>query len=87
MAKALAPAAVPPPTGEAILPENGDAAAATGAATALEDAWQRVVIPTAPATGDAAAALAEDTAALSVGGHWALHRTGAQGGGKEHHCP
>ena len=39
MAKALAPAAAPPPTGEAVLPANGDTAAATGAATALEDAW------------------------------------------------
>ncbi len=39
MAKALAPVAPPPPTGEAIFPANGDAAAATGAATALEDAW------------------------------------------------
>ncbi len=38
MAKALAPAAVPPPTGEVVSPANGDAAAATGAATALEDA-------------------------------------------------
>ncbi len=68
MAKALAPAAAPPPTGEVVLPANGDAAAANGAATALEDAWRQVVMPTAPATGDAAAALAEDTAALSVGG-------------------
>ncbi len=68
MAKVLAPAAAPPPTGEAVLPANGDAAAATGAATVLEDAWRRVVMPTAPATGDAAAVLAEDTVTLSAGG-------------------
>ncbi len=68
MAKALAPAAALPPTGEAVSPANGDAAAATGAATALEDAWWRVVMPTVPATGDAAAVLAEDTVALSVEG-------------------
>ncbi len=67
-AKALALVAAAPPTGEAVLPANGDVAAATGAATALEDAWRQVIMPTAPATGDAATMLAEDTAELSGGG-------------------
>ncbi len=88
MAKALAPAAAPPPTGEAIFPANGDAAAATGAATALEDAWQRVVMLTAPETGDAAAVLAEDTAALSVGGTLgAAPNRRAGGGGRSTTAP
>ncbi len=87
MAKALAPAVVPPPTGEAVLPANGDAATATGAATALEDTWRRVVMSTAPATGDAAAALVEDTAALSVGVHLGTASDRCAGGGKEHHHP
>ena len=87
MAKALALAAAPPPTGEAVLPANGVAAAATGAATALEDAWRRVVMPTVPATGDAAAALAEDTAALGVGGTLGAAPDWCAGGGEEHHRP
>jgi hypothetical protein len=90
MAKALEPAAAPPPTGEAISPANGNAAAATGAATALEDAWRRVVMPTAPATGDAAAALAEDIAALSVGGTLTLGAAPdrcAGGGGRSTTAP
>jgi hypothetical protein len=73
---------LPPPTGEVVLLANGDAAAATGTATALEDAWRRVVMPTAPATGDAAAALAEDTAALSMGGTLGAAPDRCAGGGE-----
>ncbi len=81
MAKVLAPAVVPPPTGEAVLPANGDAAAATGAATALKDAWRWVVMPTVQATGDAVAALVEDTAALSEGGQLGAAPDRRAGGG------
>jgi hypothetical protein len=76
VAKVLAPAAAPPPAGDAIFPANGDAA------TALEDAWRRVVMLTAPATGDAAAALAEDTAALSVEGTLGAALDRRAGGGE-----
>ncbi len=83
MAKAMALAAAPlSPTGEAVLPTNGDVAVGTGTATALEDAWRRVVMPTTPATENAAAALIEDIAASSVGGGRGAapdRRTGGEG--------
>jgi hypothetical protein len=81
MAKAMALAAAPLfPTVEAVSPTNGDAAAGTGTATALEDAWQQVVTPTMPATGNAAAALIEDTVASSVGGQRGAAPDGRTGG-------
>jgi hypothetical protein len=81
MAKAMALTAAPlSPTGEAVLPTNGDAATGTGTATALEDAWRRVVMPTTPATGNADATLIEDTAASSVGGQRGAAPDGRTGG-------
>ncbi len=74
VAMELAAAAAVPTTGEAVSPAKGEVATgAATAATALEDAWwwdawRRVVMPTAPAIGDAAAALAADTVSSSVGG-------------------
>ncbi len=81
MAKAMALVAAPlSPTGETVLPTNGDASAGTGTATALEDAWQRVVMPTMSSTGNAAAMLIEDTAASSVGGRQGAAPDGRTGG-------
>ncbi len=81
MAKGMALAAAPlSPTGEAVLPANGDAAARTGTATALEDAWWWVVMPTTPATGNAAAVLIEDTAGSSGGGRRGAAPDGCTGG-------
>jgi hypothetical protein len=83
MAKAMALAAVPlSSTGVAVLPTNGDTAAGTGTSPSLENAWQRVVMPTTLATGNATAALIEDTAKSSVGGQRGAApdgRTGGQG--------
>jgi hypothetical protein len=84
MAKALAPAAAPPPTGEEILPANGDAAAATGVATALEDAWRGVVMSTAPATICAGGGHSRVISGGDTGCCTGLARRGR---GKEHYCP
>jgi hypothetical protein len=93
VAMELVAVAAAPTTGEVVSPANGEApTGAATAATALEDAWRwdawrGVVMPTAPATGDAATALVADTAASLVGGDWATHQPGVQGGGREHHHP